>query len=38
MESRYSKLLAKRKDIVAYRSASIHDPFRILGPMSAVIY
>jgi hypothetical protein len=38
MESRYSKMLAKRKDIVAYRSAPIQEPFKILGPMSAVIY
>jgi putative CocE/NonD family hydrolase len=35
---RYSKLLRKRKDIVAYRSAPIQEPFKILGPMSAVIY
>jgi putative CocE/NonD family hydrolase len=26
------------KDIVAYRSAPIEEPFKILGPMSAVIY
>src|SRR5262249_55464017 len=38
MESRYSELLRERKDIVAYRSAPIHEPFKILGPMSAVIY
>ncbi|HEU0174700.1 MAG TPA: CocE/NonD family hydrolase [Blastocatellia bacterium] len=38
MESRYSKMLAKRKDIVAYRSAPIQEPFKILGPMSAVIH
>jgi putative CocE/NonD family hydrolase len=38
MESRYSKLLRKRKDIVAYRSAPIQEPFKILGPMSAVIH
>ena len=38
MESRYSKMLAKRKDIVAYRTAPIQEPFKILGPMSAVIY
>jgi uncharacterized protein len=38
MESRYSKMLAKRKDILAYRSAPIQEPFKILGPMSAVIY
>jgi putative CocE/NonD family hydrolase len=38
MESRYSELLRERKDIVAYRSAPIQEPFRILGPMSAVIY
>jgi putative CocE/NonD family hydrolase len=37
MESRYNKTLAKRKDILAYRSAPIEEPFRILGPMSAVI-
>jgi len=38
MEFRYSKMLAKRKDIVAYRTAPIQEPFKILGPMSAVIY
>jgi putative CocE/NonD family hydrolase len=38
MESRYSELLKERKDIVAYRSAPIQEPFKILGPMSAVIY
>jgi putative CocE/NonD family hydrolase len=38
MESRYSELLRERKDIVAYRSAPIQEPFKILGPMSAVIY
>jgi len=38
MESRYSKMLAKRKDIVAYRSAPIQEPFKILGPMYAVIH
>jgi len=38
MESRYGKMLAKRKDIVAYRSAPIQEPFKILGPMSAVIH
>jgi putative CocE/NonD family hydrolase len=38
MESRYGELLRERKDIVAYRSAPIQEPFRILGPMSAVIY
>ncbi|MGH9754475.1 MAG: CocE/NonD family hydrolase [Blastocatellia bacterium] len=38
MESRYSKMLGKRKDIVAYRSAPIEEPFRILGPMFAVIH
>jgi putative CocE/NonD family hydrolase len=38
MESRYGELLRKRKDIVAYRSAPIEEPFKILGPMSAVIY
>ena len=37
-ESRYGELLRERKDIVAYRSAPIQDPFKILGPMSAVIY
>jgi putative CocE/NonD family hydrolase len=37
-ESSYSKLLRERKDIVAYRSAPIQEPFKILGPMSAVIY
>jgi uncharacterized protein len=31
-------MLAKRKDIVAYRSAPIQEPFKILGPMSAVIH
>jgi hypothetical protein len=38
MESHYGKLLRERKDIVAYRSAPIQEPFKILGPMSAVIY
>jgi hypothetical protein len=38
MESRYGELLRERKDIVAYRSAPIQEPFKILGPMSAVIY
>src|SRR5262245_57522195 len=38
MESRYGELLRERKDIVVYRSAPIQEPFRILGPMSAVIY
>jgi len=38
IESRYGELLRERKDIVAYRSAPIQEPFRILGPMSAVIY
>ena len=38
LESRYGELLRKRKDIVVYRSAPIQEPFKILGPMSAVIY
>jgi putative CocE/NonD family hydrolase len=42
MESRYGVWLRWRKDIVkdivAYRSAPIQEPFKILGPMSAVIY
>ena len=38
MESRYGELLRERKDIVAWRSAPIQEPFKILGPMSAVIY
>ncbi|MGH9852976.1 MAG: CocE/NonD family hydrolase, partial [Blastocatellia bacterium] len=38
MESRYGELLRKRKDIVVYRSVPIQEPFKILGPMSAVIY
>ena len=38
MDSRYGELLRERKDIVAYRSAPIQKPFKILGPMSAVIY
>jgi uncharacterized protein len=38
MESRYGELLRERKDIVVYRSAPIQEPFKILGPMSAVIY
>jgi putative CocE/NonD family hydrolase len=38
MESRYGELLRESKDIVAYRSAPIQEPFKILGPMSAVIY
>lgn len=38
MESGYGKLLRERKDIVAYRSAPIQEPFKILGPMSAVIH
>ena len=38
MEARYGELLRQRKDIVAYRSAPIQKPFKILGPMSAVIY
>jgi len=38
MESRYGELLRERKDIVAYRSAPIQEPFKILGPMSAVIH
>ncbi|HEU0173968.1 MAG TPA: CocE/NonD family hydrolase [Blastocatellia bacterium] len=38
MESRYGEMLKERKDIVAYRTAPIQEPFRILGPMSAVIY
>jgi putative CocE/NonD family hydrolase len=37
-ESRYGELLRESKDIVAYRSAPIQEPFKILGPMSAVIY
>ena len=37
MASRYGKWL-KRKDLVAYRSAVVQEPFKILGPMSAVIY
>jgi uncharacterized protein len=37
-ESNYGELLRERKDIVAYRSAPIQKPFKILGPMSAVIY
>jgi len=37
-ESLYVKLLAERKDIVAYRSAPVQEPFKILGPMSAVIH
>jgi putative CocE/NonD family hydrolase len=35
---RYGVWLRWRKDIVAYRSAPIEEPFKILGPMSAVIY
>jgi len=38
MESHYGELLKERKDIVVYRSAPIQEPFKILGPMSAVIY
>ena len=38
MESRYSQMLRECKDIVAYRSAPIQEHFKILGPMSAVIY
>jgi putative CocE/NonD family hydrolase len=38
VKNRYSELLRERKDIVAYRSAPIQEPFKILGPMSAVIY
>ena len=38
MESDYATLLAERKDIVAYRSAPIREPFKILGPMSAVVH
>jgi uncharacterized protein len=37
-ESHYGELLRERKDIMAYRSAPIQEPFKILGPMSAVIY
>lgn len=37
-ESRYGELLRGHNDIVAYRSAPIHESFKILGPMSAVIY
>ncbi|HQR33501.1 MAG TPA: CocE/NonD family hydrolase [Blastocatellia bacterium] len=37
MESRYDKFL-NRKDLVAYRSAVTQEPFKMLGPMSAVIY
>lgn len=37
MESGYSQFL-KRKDLVAYRSAVVQEPFKILGPMSAVIF
>jgi uncharacterized protein len=37
-ESNYGELLRERKDIVAYRSAPIQKPFKILGPMSAVIH
>jgi putative CocE/NonD family hydrolase len=37
MEARYGELLAERNDILAYRSAPIQEPFKILGPMSAVI-
>jgi uncharacterized protein len=37
-ESNYGELLRDRKDIVAYRSAPIQKPFKILGPMSAVIH
>src|SRR5262245_55623095 len=37
-ESRYYELLRERKDIMAYRSAPIQEPFKILGPMSAVIH
>jgi putative CocE/NonD family hydrolase len=38
MEPRYGELLKERKDIMVYRSAPIQEPFKILGPMSAVIY
>jgi putative CocE/NonD family hydrolase len=38
MESYYGELLRDRKDIVAYRSAPIEEPFKILGPMSAVMH
>jgi uncharacterized protein len=38
MEARYGELLRQRKDIVAYRTAPIQEPFKILGPMSAVIH
>lgn len=38
IKARYDELLRERKDIVAYRSAPIQEPFKILGPMSAVIY
>src|SRR5262245_6775582 len=38
MESHYRELLSERKDIMAYRSAPIEEPFTILGPMSAVIH
>lgn len=38
IESGYSKLLRKRKDILVYRSTPIQEPFKVLGPMSAVIY
>jgi putative CocE/NonD family hydrolase len=38
VKNSYGELLRARKDIVAYRSAPIQEPFKILGPMSAVIY
>src|SRR5262245_53731130 len=38
MEFHYGELLTERKDIVAYRSAPIQEPFRIVGPMSAMIH
>ncbi|MBP6821977.1 MAG: CocE/NonD family hydrolase [Acidobacteria bacterium] len=37
MEARYDKFL-KRKDLLVWRSAVVQEPFKILGPMSAVIY
>src|SRR5262245_53442681 len=38
MASRYGVWLRWRKDIMAYRSAPIEEPFKIHGPMFAVIY
>jgi putative CocE/NonD family hydrolase len=37
-ESRFDEFARERKDILVYHSAPIREPFKILGPMSAVIH